>query len=57
VEEGKRGMENSLGANLQEVRKQYEQRVKIWRKRRGEAIWELRVRRKSSTWRTRTRSN
>ena len=46
VEDGKRGMENALRANPQDVREQYEKQLKDLQEAYGEAMLELRVRKK-----------
>jgi putative transposase len=46
IEEGKRGMENALRANPQDVREQYEQQLKDLQEAYGEAMLELRARKK-----------
>ncbi len=46
VDEGKRGMENALRANPQNVREQYERQLKELQKAYGEAMLELRARKK-----------
>ena len=46
VEDGKRGMENALRANPQDVREQYEKQLKELQEAYGEAMLELRVRKK-----------
>jgi transposase-like protein len=44
VEDGKRGMENALRANPQDVKEQYERQIKDLREAYGEAMLELRAR-------------
>jgi len=44
VEDGKRGMENALRANPQDVREQYEKQLKDLQEAYGEAMLELRAR-------------
>lgn len=44
VEDGKRGMENALRANPQDVREQYERQLKDLQEAYGEAMLELRAR-------------
>jgi transposase-like protein len=46
VEEGKRGMENALRAKPLEVREEYERRLKELQEAYGEAMLELRARKK-----------
>jgi len=46
VDDGKRGMENALRANPQDVREQYERQLKDLRETYGEAMLELRARKK-----------
>ena len=46
VEEGKRGMENALKANPQDMRSQYERQLKELQEAYGEAMLELRARKK-----------
>lgn len=46
VEEGKRGMENALRAKPLDVREEYERQVKALQEAYGEAMLELRVRKK-----------
>jgi transposase-like protein len=46
VDEGKRGMENGLRANLQDVREQYERQLMHLQERRREAMLEFRGREK-----------
>ena len=46
VDEGKRGMENALKANPQDVRDQYERQLKDLQEAYGEAMLELRARKK-----------
>ncbi len=43
MEDGKRGMENALRANPQDVREQYEKQLKDLQEAYGEAMLELRV--------------
>jgi hypothetical protein len=46
IEDGKKGMENALRANPQDVREQYEQQLKDLQEAYGEAMLELRARKK-----------
>ena len=46
VDDGKRGMENALRANPQDVREQYERQLKDLQEAYGEAMLELRARKK-----------
>jgi ribose 1,5-bisphosphokinase PhnN len=46
VEEGKRGMENALRARPLEVREEYERQLKELQEAYGEAMLELRARKK-----------
>jgi len=46
VEDGKRGMENALRANPQDVREQYERQLKDLQEAYDEAMLELRARKK-----------
>lgn len=46
VDDGKRGMENALRANPQDVREQYERQLKGLQEAYGEAMLELRARKK-----------
>lgn len=46
VEDGKRGMENALRANPLDVKEQYERQIKDLQEAYGEAMLELRVRKK-----------
>jgi len=46
VEDGKKGMENALRANPQDVREQYEKQLKDLQEAYGEAMLELRARKK-----------
>ncbi|KDD93436.1 PF06627 family protein [Bordetella bronchiseptica MBORD762] len=46
VDDGKRGMENALRANPQDVREQYERQLKDLQEAYGEAMRELRARKK-----------
>lgn len=46
IEEGKKGMENALRANPQDVREQYEKQLKDLQEAYGEAMLELRARKK-----------
>ena len=46
VEDGRKGMENALKANSQDVREQYERQLKELQEAYGEAILELRARKK-----------
>ena len=49
VEDGKRGMENALRANPQDVREQYEKQLKDLQEAYGEAMLEQRARKKSQS--------
>jgi transposase-like protein len=46
IEDGKKGMENALRAKPQDVREQYEQQLKDLQEAYGEAMLELRARKK-----------
>ena len=46
VDEGKRGMENALRANPLDIREQYEKQIKQLQEAYGEAMLELRARKK-----------
>lgn len=46
IEDGKRGMENALRSNPQDVREQYEKQLKDLQEAYGEAMLELRARKK-----------
>jgi transposase-like protein len=46
VDEGKRGMENALRANPLDIREQYERQLKQLQEAYGEAMLELRARKK-----------
>jgi len=46
VEEGKRGMENALRANPLDIREEYERQLKDLQEAYGEAMLELRARKK-----------
>lgn len=46
VEEGKRGMENALRAKPEDVREQYERQLRDLQEAYGEAMLELRARKK-----------
>jgi len=46
IDDGKRGMENALRANPQDVREQYEKQLKDLQEAYGEAMLELRARKK-----------
>ena len=46
IEDGKRGMENALRANPQDVREEYEKQLKDLQETYGKAMLELRVRKK-----------
>jgi hypothetical protein len=48
VEDGKRGLENALRANPLDVREQYERQIKDLQQAYGEAMLELRIRKKST---------
>lgn len=54
VEDGKRGLENALRAKPEDVRKQYERQLKDLQEAYGEAMLEIRARKKLasavSTW-------
>jgi hypothetical protein len=45
-DDGKRGMENALRANPLDVREQYERQIKELQEAYGEAMLELRIRKK-----------
>jgi hypothetical protein len=47
VEDGKKGMENALRANLQDVRAKYERQLKELQEAYGEAMLEVQARKKS----------
>ena len=49
VEEGKRGMENALRAKPEDVRGQYERQLRDLQEAYGEAMLELRARKKLQT--------
>ena len=49
VEEGKRGMENALRAKPLDVREQYERQLKDLQEAYGEAMLELRARKKAQS--------
>jgi len=49
VDEGKRGMENALRAKPEDVREQYERQLKDLQEAYGEAMLELRARKKGSS--------
>ncbi|PAT41699.1 transposase [Vandammella animalimorsus] len=49
VEDGKRGMENALRAKPEDVRQQYERQLKELQEAYGEAMLELRARKKLAT--------
>ena len=49
VDEAKRGIENALRANPQEIKEQYERQVKELQEAYGEAMLELRARKKSQS--------
>lgn len=57
VDDGKRGMENALRANPQDVREQYERQLEDLQETYGEAMLELRARKKCSPRWARTRSD
>lgn len=57
VEDGKKGMENALRANPQDVREQYEKQLKDLQDAYGEAMLELRGRKICSPCWARTRSD
>ena len=46
IEDGKRGMENALRANPQDLREQYEKQLKDLQEAYGEAMLEIRARKK-----------
>jgi transposase-like protein len=46
VDDGRRGMENALRANPQDVKEQYERQIKDLQEAYGEAMLELRARKK-----------
>ena len=46
MEDGRKGMENALKANPQDVREQYERQLKELQEAYGEAMLELRARKK-----------
>ena len=46
LEDGKKGMENALKANPQDVREQYERQLKELQEAYGEAMLEIRARKK-----------
>jgi transposase-like protein len=46
VDDGRRGMENALRANPQDVKEQYERQIKELQEAYGEAMLELRARKK-----------
>ena len=46
VEDGRKGMENALKANPQDVREQYERQLKELQEAYGEAMLEIRARKK-----------
>ena len=46
VEDGRKGMENALKANPQDVREQYERQLKDLQEAYGEAMLEIRARKK-----------
>src|ERR1700742_3344288 len=48
VEDGKKGMENALRANPQDVREQYEKQLKDLQEAYGEAMLELRAKKSQS---------
>lgn len=57
VDDGKRGMENALRANPQDVREQYERQFKDLQEAYGEAMLELRSKKNCSPCWVRTRSD
>ena len=57
VEDGKRGLENALRANPQDLREQYEKELKDLQEAYGEAMLELRVRKNCSPCWARTRND
>jgi transposase-like protein len=46
IDDGKKGMENALGANPLEIKEQYERQLKGLQEAYGEAMLELRARKK-----------
>lgn len=48
VEDGKRGLENALRANPLDVREQYERQIKDLQQAYGEAMLELRIRKRQT---------
>ena len=50
VDEAKRGMENALRAKPLEIKEQYERQVKELQEAYGEAMLELRARKKLAEW-------
>ena len=57
VDDSKRGMENTLHANLQNVREQYELQLKELQEAYGEAMLELRAQKRCSPCRARARND
>lgn len=57
LEDGRKGMENALKANPQDLRQQYERQLKELQEAYGEAMLELRARKKCSPCWARTRSD
>lgn len=57
VEDGRKGMENALKANPQDVREQYERQLKDLQEAYGEAMLELRARKNCSPCWARTRND
>jgi transposase-like protein len=57
IEDGKKGMENALRANPQDVREQYEQQLKDLQEAYGEAMLELRAQKNCSLCWTRKRND
>jgi transposase-like protein len=55
VDDGKRGVENALRANPQDIREQYERQLKDLQEAYGEAMLELRARKNCSPCWARTR--
>lgn len=57
LEDGRKGMENALKANPQDVREQYERQLKDLQEAYGEAMLELRARKNCGPCWARTRSD
>jgi len=57
VEDGKRGIENALRAKPEDVREQYERQLKDLQEAYGEAVLEIRARKKLSSLLERTRAD